>query len=93
MTGLPPDARPRLARKVRLRRDRREGRLFLLYPERGLALNETAAAIVERCDGTRTAEQIAGELCQLTAGAEHERVAADTRAFLAHLAARGLIET
>ena len=36
-------ARPRLAPKVRLRWDRKDGRYMLLYPERGLVLNATAA--------------------------------------------------
>jgi hypothetical protein len=41
--ALAADARPRLAPKVRLRWDRKDARYMLLYPERGLVLNATAA--------------------------------------------------
>ena len=49
---------PKLAKKARLRFDRHSGGHMLVYPERGLALNETAAEIAKRCDGTRTLAQI-----------------------------------
>lgn len=35
---------------------------ILLYPEGVVKLNETGAAILELCDGSRTAEQIISEL-------------------------------
>ena len=37
---------PKLAKKARLRFDRHSGKLMLIYPERGLALNESAAKIL-----------------------------------------------
>jgi len=56
MIGL--DARPRLAPKARLRVDKLSQRTLLLYPERGLALNETAAEILELCTGERKVSEI-----------------------------------
>jgi len=44
---------------VRVRLDRRDRAPVLLSPERGLRLSETAAEIVELCDGTRAPESIA----------------------------------
>ena len=41
------DMRPRLAGKARLRFDRKGERYMLLYPEKGLVLNDTATAIVK----------------------------------------------
>jgi coenzyme PQQ biosynthesis protein PqqD len=87
-----PGGRPRLAKKARLRRDKVEGKHLLLYPERGLALNHTAARIVELCTGAATVEQIVAQL----AGEFPERSAADiggeVAAFLGELAERALIE-
>ena len=37
--------------KARLRFDRKSSRYMLLYPERGLVLNPTAADVLQRCDG------------------------------------------
>ena len=87
--GAAPDAavsaesRPRLARKARLRTDRLSGDTLLLYPEHGLVLNPSAAAILRLCDG-RSASEIAGEL-----GAP----LADVLEFLTTLRDRGLVTT
>ena len=82
--------RPRLAPKARLRLDRRGGSV-LLYPERGLALNETAAAIIALCDGRRTIEEIVAALERSHGGAPAGVIEAETRCFLVDLAARGLL--
>ena len=58
MTLLAPDATPRLWRLARLDFDPVRQRRVLLYPEGAVLLNETGAAILELCDGTRTVEQI-----------------------------------
>jgi len=52
------DVRLRLADKARLKKDPRTGRMMLLYPERGLELSQTAAAIAELCTGARTVREI-----------------------------------
>lgn len=77
------DSRPRLARKARLHTDRITGEILLLYPEHGLVLNPSAAAIVRLCDG-RPAGDIARAL-----GAP----LGDVLEFLIVLAERGLVTT
>jgi len=79
---LSGDSRPRLARKARLRTDRITGETLLLYPEHGLVLNDSAAAILRLCDG-RSAGEIAGEL---------EAPLADVLELLDALAERGLVK-
>src|SRR5262249_37838533 len=49
--SLTPDWRPRLSPRARLREDARRGEVLLLYPERGLLLNSTAAAIARLLTG------------------------------------------
>ena len=82
---------PKLARRARLRFDEREQKHMLLYPERGLVLNESAAAIVTLCDGTRTVDEIIAVLAS-DVDAPRERVDADVRALVAELADKGLLE-
>ena len=77
----------KLAKKARLRFDRHEGRWMIVYPERGLLLNESGAAIAKKLDGTRTLDQVVDELVA-EAGADP----ADVRAFVADLDKRGLID-
>lgn len=79
--AISADSRPKLARKARLRTDRVTGETLLLYPEHGLVLNPSAAAIVRLCDG-RSAGEIAIEL-----GAPID----DVLELLAALAERGLV--
>jgi coenzyme PQQ biosynthesis protein PqqD len=80
---LAPTSRPRLAAKARLRWDTREAKYLLLYPERGLLLNDSAGAILKLVDGQRTVEEIATEL---------RAPAAEVAAFLERLSERGLVE-
>lgn len=82
---------PKLAKKARLRFDRHEGKDMLLYPERGLALNDTATAILKKIDGARSIDAIAAELAEAY-GADVETIAADVVAFVQDLADRGLLE-
>ena len=74
---------PKLARFARLRWDPKGRAHMLIYPERGLVLNETATEVVKRCDGTRTEREIADEL----AGCER-----DVHAFIERLRDRRLVE-
>jgi pyrroloquinoline quinone biosynthesis protein D len=81
-------ARPRLPAGVRLRFDSVRERHVLLYPEGALALNETAAAVLELCDGQNTVDDIAGVL-----GERYDAdVRGDVEALLRAIAARGLVE-
>ena len=84
------DARPRLARGVRLQVDSNIGRTVLLYPEGILELNETAQQILTRCNGATVAE-IA---CALTEQYEADvaTIALEIREIIAELHRRKLIE-
>ncbi len=55
-------ARPRLARGARLTWDEVGGRHLLLVPEGLVALNGSAAAVLELCDGQRTVGDIVAAL-------------------------------
>ena len=87
---VPDEARPRLARGVRLREDTARGCTVLLAPERVLRPSPTALAALGLCDGERTVAKIADELALLYA-APRERIAADIRVLLADLAAQKVI--
>ncbi len=89
--GLDATFVPKLAKKARLRFDRHSGKHMIVYPERGLALNDSAAAIARRCDGTRSVAEIAVELAR-EASAEPSSVEHDVLAFVEMLAQKGLLE-
>ncbi len=84
---------PKLAKKARLRFDRHQGQHMLLYPERGLLLSASAAAIAERCDGSRSVAEISKQLAAAADGSSEAEIERDVIAFLEDLAARGLLET
>jgi pyrroloquinoline quinone biosynthesis protein D len=90
MEEMADDARPRLARGVRLQIDGTTGKSVLLFPEGIVELNETAQEILTRCDG-RTLSSIAGALAE-----EYEidlaTLAADVREIVADLQRRKLVE-
>ena len=86
-----PDARPRLAAKARLRFDRKSTRYMLLYPERGLVLNPTAADIVQLCTGEHTVGAIAERLAAKYAMKPREAIEQEVLTFLDAMAARGLV--
>lgn len=86
-----PEDKPRLAAKARLREDGKTGETFLLYPERGLRLNPSAADILKLCDAEKSVAEIVADLSQRS-GADRARVAAEVSDFLQALADRGLLE-
>jgi len=88
-----PEARPRLAAKARLRYDRKTTRYMLLYPERGLVLNGTAADIVQLCTGEHTVSAIVERLAEKYAMKAREAVEQEVLSFLDAMAARGLVHT
>jgi coenzyme PQQ biosynthesis protein PqqD len=83
----------RLSGKARLRWDPWEERYILLYPERGLMLNEAAYAVLALCDGGRSAEEMAAVLAQRFSIIDTQSVFEAVSAFLARLDGLGLIET
>lgn len=83
-----PASRPRLAPHVRLKFDSARQQHVLLTPEAVTLLNDTAAAILELCDGERTVTEILTEL-----HGRYDHVADDeVRLFLAGLLARRRVE-
>ena len=84
------DSRPRLAAKARLRYDRKGERYMLLYPERGLALNATAADIVRLCTGEHTVEVIVDRLAAKY-GQQVPTIERQVIDLLVALAERGLV--
>jgi pyrroloquinoline quinone biosynthesis protein D len=83
---------PRLAAKARLKWDRREQRYLLLYPERGLSLSDSAAAILKLCDGVHSLDAIVAELAR-AGNTDEAAVRRDVTAFLEEMRKRGLIES
>ena len=85
------ETRPTLAAKARLRWDRQASRYMLLYPERGLVLNPTAADVVQLCTGEHTVSTIVERLTQKYVTEPAEKVERDVLTLLERLASRGLI--
>jgi coenzyme PQQ biosynthesis protein PqqD len=83
--------RPRLAPKVRLRLDRKSERFMLLYPERGMVLNPTAAEIVKRCTGELTVTEIIAALVAQYGEQSREAIERETVRLLDTMAERGLV--
>jgi len=81
---------PKLSKRARLRYDATASQWVLLWPERGVLLNESASAIVRLCDGSRTVEQIVDQLAR-SFHAPRSRVSHDVRTFLQRIEARGLL--
>ena len=80
--------KPRLAPGVRMRWDEVRERSVLLFPEGALALNSTAADVLELCDGRRTVDDIAAVLAARYGSAD---VREDVAQLLLDIASRGLV--
>jgi coenzyme PQQ biosynthesis protein PqqD len=89
--SIPPDARPRLPRGVRLKHSEARGGWVLLAPEREFEANQIAVEVVKRCTGEASFEAIVDDLAA-TFGAPRERVEADVAALLQGLADKKLLE-
>jgi pyrroloquinoline quinone biosynthesis protein D len=80
--------RPRLVDGARLQYDDVREEHLLLVPEGAVRLNETAAQVLELCDGRRSRDDIAATLSERYDGAD---VAGDVRELLDGLGARGVV--
>jgi pyrroloquinoline quinone biosynthesis protein D len=80
--------RPRLVDGARLQYDDVREEHLLLIPEAAVRLNETAAQVLELCDGRRSVDEIAATLSARYAGAD---VADDVRDLLRGMGERGLV--
>jgi pyrroloquinoline quinone biosynthesis protein D len=80
--------RPRLADGARLHYDEVRDEHVMLVPEGAVRLNETAAGVLELCDGQRTLEEIAAALSERYSGTD---VTDDVRELLDGMVAHGLV--
>jgi pyrroloquinoline quinone biosynthesis protein D len=87
MTPLSADTVPRLWRLARLEYDTVRQRHVLLYPEGAVLLNDTGAAILELCNGTRTVDQIVAILSDRY----QADVSTDVTEYLSQMADRELV--
>lgn len=85
------ELQPRLPRHVKFRFDAAREAWVLLGPERVLMPDETAVAVLQRCDGATTVTQIAASLAD-EYDAPPTEIADDVIEMLRHLAAQGLVE-
>lgn len=81
---------PRLKPGVRLHHDRVRGRDVLLAPERVVALDDTALAILRRIDGMTSLPAIAAALAA-EYDADAGEIEADAAALVADLALKGYV--
>ena len=89
--AITAESRPIVASKARLRWDAQSSRHLLLYPERGLILNPTAADVIQLCTGEHTVGAIVDRLAAKYAPQPRETVEREVLTFLANMADRGLI--
>jgi pyrroloquinoline quinone biosynthesis protein D len=87
MTQLSADTVPRLWRLARLEYDTVRQRHVLLYPEGAVLLNDTGAAILELCNGSRTVDQIVAILSDRY----QADVSVDVQEYLSQMADRELV--
>jgi pyrroloquinoline quinone biosynthesis protein D len=80
--------RPRLAEGTRLQYDDVRQEHLLLIPEGAVRLNETAAQVLELCDGRCSLDEIAATLSERYEGAD---VADDVRELVDAMHERGLV--
>ena len=93
MTALDRASRLRLVRHARLKLDPRTGKQVLLYPERGLELNETAARVAALCTEERSVAEVLDQMAAAADGSTpRAQIDAEVLAFLHALADRGLLE-
>jgi pyrroloquinoline quinone biosynthesis protein D len=65
---------------------------MVVFPEGAIRLQGTARAILERCDGNRTFEQIVQELQTAYSASDSARVRQDAIAFLERLQQKRLVD-
>ena len=83
-------SRPRLAAGCRWAGD--EENRMVVFPEGALRLLGTARAVLERCDGNRTFEQIVQELEATYSASDPVKIRQDAVAFLERLQQKRLVD-
>jgi pyrroloquinoline quinone biosynthesis protein D len=82
----------RIAARARLRKDPKGEGWLLVYPERGLALSESAGSILQLCDGQRTVNAVVDALVAKYEGAPRDVLERDVNAFFQSLLDKSLLE-
>jgi pyrroloquinoline quinone biosynthesis protein D len=88
---IPPDAKPRLPRGVRLTHNEAQGGWVLLAPERVFKADAIAYEILKRCTGEATLAAIVDDLATAF-NAPRDRILVDVSALLRGLADKRLLE-
>jgi pyrroloquinoline quinone biosynthesis protein D len=83
--------KPKLAPKAKLRLDPKTGKYILLYPEKGLLLNPTGAAILKLCSGEQSLETIIATLAS-EFRSDPDLLRPEVLAFVQGLLDRGLLQ-
>ena len=86
-----PDSRPSLPRVVRLKHDAVRGEWLLLAPERVVKANAIAVAVLERCTGEQTLEEIVNALATAY-NAPRETIARDVTKLIGDLAMKRMVD-
>lgn len=86
-----PDSKPRLPRGVRLKHDETRGEWLLLAPERVIKANPIAVAVIEKCDGKRTLNEIVDELA-LAYKADRAVIERDVTKLVGDLATKRMVD-
>lgn len=85
------ELKPKLAPKAKLRLDPKTGKYILLYPEKGLLLNPTGAAILKLCTGEHSLEAIISRLSE-EFQSDAQRLGPEVLTFVQGLLDRGLLQ-
>jgi pyrroloquinoline quinone biosynthesis protein D len=88
---LDSQSRPRLPRGVKLKRDEVRARWTLLAPERVFEVDDTAAAVLQLCEGERDVGAIVAELARRY-NAPHGVIEKDVIAMLGGLRDKGALD-
>ena len=83
-------SRPKLAAGCRWTGEN-ENRM-VVFPEGAVRLQGTALAVLERCDGTRTFEEIVQELVTVYNASDSAKIRQDAIAFLERLQQKRLVD-
>ena len=89
MSEVDVNVRPVVGRGLRLQWEPAQEAHVLLYPEGMVKLNASAAAIMTRCDGTRTVAQIVADIEQAYGATG---LTADVTGFVAMAREKGWLE-
>lgn len=85
------ELKPKLAPKAKLRLDPKTGKHILLFPEKGLLLNQTGTAILQKCTGQQSLSAIIAALA-LEFQTDEDKLRPEVLGFVQGLLDRGLLQ-